>query len=144
VTSYLTVMDARQESAGWHSALATFSSPLAASDDVHETAGALTARALPRALTLAPVPALARVRIVWWYGLGALWLLDALLQAQPIMFTNAGLVGNVLLPAIQGQPSWIAGPMMWGAGIWADHSAAWNAVAVALELLIGCLLFAGW
>jgi hypothetical protein len=87
--------------------------------------------------------ALARVRVAWWYGLGVLWLVDALLQARPVMFTSIGLGDNALLPAAHGQSDWIAGPMLWGAGMWADHSIAWNAVAVAPKLLIGCLLFAG-
>jgi hypothetical protein len=144
MTSYLTVTDARQESASRGSAVSTLTSPLATSNCVHEGADPLPARALP----LAPEPtlalALAQTRVVWWYGLGALWFLDALLQAQPIMFTNAGLVGNVLLPAVQGQPGWIANPMMWGAGVWASHSVTWNAGAVALQLLIAGLLLFGW
>ncbi len=89
------------------------------------------------------VVALARLRALWWYGLGGLWLLDALLQAQPSMFTPAGLVGNSLLPAAQGQPDWIASPMLWGAGIWERNAAAWNAAAVILELLIGFLIVSG-
>jgi hypothetical protein len=87
--------------------------------------------------------ALARVRVVWWYSLAGLWILDALLQAQPSMFTTAGMVDNVLLPAAQGQPAWIGIPMLWAVGIWARHPAAWNAVAVGLELLAGCLLLVG-
>jgi hypothetical protein len=75
--------------------------------------------------------------------LGGLWILDALLQAQPSMFTTAGLVGNVLLPTAQGQPSWIAAPVLWGAEVWASHAAAWNTAAVILELLIGCLILVG-
>jgi hypothetical protein len=87
--------------------------------------------------------ALARVRIVWWYSLGGLWILDALLQAQPIMFTTMGLAGNVVLPAAQGQPHWIAAPMLWAIGVWERHPAAWNGAAVGLELLTGGLLLVG-
>jgi hypothetical protein len=89
------------------------------------------------------VAALARLRAIWWYGLGGLWIIDALLQAQPSMFTATGLPALVLLPAAQGQPSWIAGPMLWGAELWASHAVAWNAVAVILEALIGCLILVG-
>lgn len=87
--------------------------------------------------------ALSQLRTMWRYGLGGLWILDALLQAQPSMFSTAGMVGNVLLPAAQGQPGWIAGPMTWGAALWAAHAAIWNSAAVALELLLGCLILIG-
>lgn len=89
------------------------------------------------------VEALAQLRAMWWYGLGGLWVLDAVLQAQPSMFSATGMVGNVVLPAAQGQPGWIAGPMLWGAGIWVSHAAAWNVAAVTLESLIGFLLLGG-
>jgi hypothetical protein len=91
----------------------------------------------------ADIAALARLRLIWRYALGGLWLLDALLQAQPRMFSAAGLPTMVVLPAAQGQPGWIAGPMLWGAEVWASHAAAWNAAAVALEALIGCLILTG-
>jgi hypothetical protein len=83
------------------------------------------------------------VRTTWWYGLGALWLLDGLLQAQPSMFSATGLAGNVLLPAATGQPTWIAIPMTWGIQLWQRAPALWNAVAVLLELTIGGLLLTG-
>ncbi len=86
------------------------------------------------------VETLARVRVVWWYSLGGLWILDALLQAQPSMFSTAGLAGSVVLPAAQGQPNWIAVPMLWGIGVWERHPVAWNGAAIGLELLIGCFL----
>jgi hypothetical protein len=92
------------------------------------------------------VEALARthiVRAVWWYSLGGLWILDALLQAQPIMFTTMGLAGNVVLPAAQGQPGWIADPMLRGISVWERHPIAWNGAAVGLELLIGGFLLVG-
>jgi hypothetical protein len=89
------------------------------------------------------VEVLAQLRAIWWYALGSLWILDGLLQAQPSMFTPSGLVGNVLVPAAQGQPGWIAGPMIWGSGLWASHAAFWNAAVVVLELVIGCFMLVG-
>jgi hypothetical protein len=86
---------------------------------------------------------LARVRTLWWYGLGALWIIDGLLQAQPSMFAENGLVGSVLLPAATGQPAWIAVPMSWGIQLWQRAPALWNGSAVLLELAIGGLLLAG-
>lgn len=85
----------------------------------------------------------ARVRTIWWYGLGALWLVAALLQAQPIMFSSTGLAYNVLLPATAGQPGWIAAPMQWGIELWQAAPAFWNTGAVVLEAVIAPLLLMG-
>ena len=94
------------------------------------------------AVDAAHVEAMARTRAVWWYSLGGLWILDALLQAQPIMFAG-GVVNIVVLPAAQGQPAWVAVPMQWGMRVWAQHPVWWNAAAVSLELLIGGLVLLG-
>lgn len=105
---------------------------------------AATATAVDAAVSdTAAATALERLHTIWWYGLGGLWLLNAMLQAQPSMFTATGMLGNVLLPASQGQPAWIAGPMGWGAEVWASHAAAWNTAAVLLEALLGCLILLG-
>jgi hypothetical protein len=117
-------------------------------DDVAASpdAQALTQVDRPAAAEAGPVrhvEALTQLRDIWWYALGSLWIVDGLLQAQPSMFTPTGLVGNVLVPAAQGQPSWISGPMLWGSGLWVSHAALWNSAAVALELSIGCLILVG-
>lgn len=91
----------------------------------------------------ANVAALARVRMIWWYGLGVLWIVNALLQAQPAMFTTS-FVSNVLAPAAVGQPAWIAVPMIGGMQLWERAPVLWNVAAVALELLIGALLLVGY
>ncbi|HEX6544273.1 MAG TPA: hypothetical protein VF040_21130 [Ktedonobacterales bacterium] len=85
----------------------------------------------------------ARVHRLWWYGLGILWIMDALLQAQPVMFTTS-FVSNVLAPAAAGQPAWIAIPMMGGMQLWEQAPVLWNLGAIGVELLIGCLLLAGY
>lgn len=89
-----------------------------------------------------PLLVLAQLRGAWWYGLGGLWIVDALLQAQPSMFT-AALVSNVLEPAQFGQPGWIATPIGWCIQLWQGHPALVNGGVVGLELLIGVLLLAG-
>lgn len=86
---------------------------------------------------------LARVHMLWWYGLGILWIVDALLQAQPIMFTTS-FISNVLAPAAAGQPAWIATPMIGGMRLWEQAPVLWNVGAIGVELLIGCLLLAGY
>ena len=91
---------------------------------------------------VANVAALARVRMIWWYGLGVLWVVNALLQAQPAMFTTS-FVSNVLAPAAVGQPAWIAVPMIGGMQLWERAPVLWNVAAIGIELLIGCLLLVG-
>lgn len=91
----------------------------------------------------ADVAALARVRMFWWYGLGILWIVNALLQAQPAMFTTS-FVRGVLAPAAIGQPAWISAPMMDGMQLWERAPVLWNMAAVSLELLIGALLLVGY
>ncbi len=108
----------------------------------HATSQALAAP--PQAALAATASgALDRLRTVWWIGLGGLWVLDGLLQAQPLMFRPSGLTGNVVLPATDGQPGWISAPMLWGVQLWDAHPALWNGATVALELLIGLLLLLG-
>ncbi len=72
-----------------------------------------------------------------------LWIVNALLQAQPAMFTTS-FVSNVLAPAAVGQPAWIAVPMIGGMQLWERAPVLWNVAAVALELLIGALLLVGY
>ena len=80
----------------------------------------------------ADVAALARVRMFWWYGLGILWIVNALLQAQPAMFTTS-FVRGVLAPAAIGQPAWISAPMMDGMQLWERAPVLWNMAAVSLS-----------
>jgi hypothetical protein len=115
---------------------------VAASPNAHELAQ-VDRPAAPEAGPVRHVEALSQLRAIWWFALGGLWIVDGLLQAQPGMFTPTGLLGNALLPAAQGQPSWIAGPMLWGSGLWAGHATFWNAAVVILELSIGCLILVG-
>jgi hypothetical protein len=80
-----------------------------------------------------------RARLIMQKGLGALWLLDGLLQLQPGMFTMA-MLHNVMQPLAQGQPGWVQQALAWAIGIMTPHVAAWNLAIVVVQLAIGVLL----
>jgi hypothetical protein len=71
--------------------------------------------------------------------LGGIWLLDAALQAQPVMFSadwwRADLAGSAM-----GEPGWVAHPILWASGLVAAHVGPWNALFVAVQALIGLAL----
>jgi hypothetical protein len=69
-------------------------------------------------------------------ALGALWLLDGLLQLQPRMFTHAFL-SEVILPASSGQPPFVARPMLWAAHLASPQIALWNGLFAAVQIAIG-------
>lgn len=81
----------------------------------------------------------ARSRTILWVGLGLLWLLDGLLQAQPAMFTPL-FVQQVLQPAAQGQPTWFAALLQTSTTLWQQQAVLANAAAVFIQLAIGFLL----
>lgn len=68
-------------------------------------------------------------------ALGALWLLDAILQAQPVMFTGA--FPRMLAESAAGNPALVAQPISWSAGLIAQHAMASNALFVAIQFLLG-------
>ncbi len=68
--------------------------------------------------------------------LGILWLLDGVLQLQPFMF-GSGFAGQVLAPAGDGQPGWVAAGVHWMAGLVGAHPALWNAVFAIIQLALG-------
>jgi hypothetical protein len=68
-------------------------------------------------------------------ALGALWLFDAVLQAQSIMFTRA--FGHMLADSAPGNPALVAHPISWSASLIAQHGMATNAVFAAIQLLLG-------
>jgi hypothetical protein len=69
-------------------------------------------------------------------ALGLLWLIDGLLQAQPFMFTR-GFATQVIAPAAQGQPGFVAAPVDWASTVIAAHPVAWNAAFAGVQLLVG-------
>ena len=68
-------------------------------------------------------------------ALAAVWLLDGVLQCQPVMFTRA--FPPTLAAAAQGNPALIAGPITWSAHLVAQHVVAMNAVFAAFQVLLG-------
>lgn len=87
-----------------------------------------------RGARTAPMP-----RRILLYGLGALWLLDGLLQMQPGMFTM-DMISTVMQPAANGEPSWLTSLINWSIQLVTPHLVAFNWIVVALQLLIGTLL----
>jgi hypothetical protein len=69
-------------------------------------------------------------------ALGALWLLDGALQAQPFMFTR-DFATQVIAPSGHGQPGFVSAPVHWATTIIAAHPVAWNIPFAALQLLLG-------
>jgi len=75
-------------------------------------------------------------------ALGALWLLDGVLQLQPYMFTRSFSTG-VLAAAAGGQPVVVHGPVLWAAGLVGQHPAVWNSLFAVVQLALGVGLLLG-
>jgi len=69
-------------------------------------------------------------------ALGLLWLLDGALQLQPFML-GPGFATQVVAPAGDGQPQFVAGPLHWSASVIAAHPVAWDVPFASVQLLIG-------
>jgi hypothetical protein len=69
-------------------------------------------------------------------ALGLLWLLDGALQAQPFMFTS-GFATQVIAPAAQGQPGFVAAPVHWASTVIAADPVAWNVAFAGTQLVLG-------
>jgi hypothetical protein len=67
-------------------------------------------------------------------ALGALWLLDAILQYQEVMFTRS--FGQSLAATAAGNPAVLARPITWNAGLVGQHSMALNAVFASVQLVL--------
>jgi hypothetical protein len=66
--------------------------------------------------------------------LGAVWLLDAILQYQNFMFTKA--FGQMLAATAAGNPGVIARPITWSATIIEHHPVPTNAAFATIQLLL--------
>jgi hypothetical protein len=78
-----------------------------------------------------PIPA----RQVLTYGLGGLWLLDALLQFQPMMVTQ--FVSGMLTPLLKSQPAVVQRSLAVGIHLWGINPLLSNLLAAWLQLAIG-------
>lgn len=82
-----------------------------------------------------------RARDILIWGLGLLWIIDGLLQAQPLMVTQ--FVGLVLDPLKPHQIPSIEQVIHWGIQLWSLHPLAWNWLAVWVQILIGVGIILG-
>ena len=87
-----------------------------------------------RAVTTAGWPAPDARRRRLQLVLGALWLLDAILQYQPVMFTRA--FGQMLAAAAPGNPAVVGQPVIWDARLVGQHPMALNTAFATVQLLL--------
>lgn len=66
-------------------------------------------------------------------ALGALWLIDGVLQLKPAMFTQA-FIRHVILPNARSQPLWVSTAIQRTATIAGAHIVVRNALFAALQL----------
>jgi hypothetical protein len=69
-------------------------------------------------------------------ALGALWLLDGALQAQPFMFTRT-FATQLIAGVGQGQPGVVSGPVHLGSVVIAADPVLWNVLFAGIQLLLG-------
>ena len=67
-------------------------------------------------------------------ALGALWLLDAILQYQPVMFTRA--FSQMLAATAEGNPAFVSRPILWDAHLVGQHPVALNTTFATIQLLL--------
>jgi cytochrome oxidase Cu insertion factor (SCO1/SenC/PrrC family) len=82
-----------------------------------------------------------RARLVLRVSLGALWIVDGLLQAQPGM--PASFIQRTLVPMLDSAPSWLAAPVDPLARLWLQHPVAADAVTVWLQIGLGIAVLVG-
>jgi hypothetical protein len=74
--------------------------------------------------------------------LGALWLIDGLLQVQPQMWTM-NMVNGVMKPMLQGQPAGIEGSLQWIVQVTTQNLFLVNLLICVVQILIGLILLIG-
>jgi hypothetical protein len=80
-------------------------------------------------------PAAPDVRRALQLGLAAIWLLDGVLQYQPVMYTKA--FGRMLSGTSAGNPGVIARPISWNATLVDHHLVLVNTIFATIQLLLG-------
>ena len=68
-------------------------------------------------------------------ALAGIWLFDAMLQFQPVMFGHG--FGQMLVGGAHGNPAIVARPVSWSAAFIDHHVAVLNAVFAAIQVLLG-------
>jgi hypothetical protein len=68
-------------------------------------------------------------------GLAGIWLLDGVLQSQPVMFGRS--FSQMLTASAAGSPVVVSGPVHWVAGIVAQQPTATNIVFATLQVALG-------
>jgi hypothetical protein len=68
-------------------------------------------------------------------ALGAIWLLDAILQFQAFMFTRA--FAPMLAASAVGNPAILARPILWSASLIGQHAVAANMAFACIQLALG-------
>lgn len=74
-------------------------------------------------------------------GLSGFWLLDGILQAQPLMATS--FASDLMAPTLQGQPSWLHGMLSLGIGAWNSHPISADILVIWLQISVGLLIAFG-
>ncbi|NMP21312.1 hypothetical protein [Sulfobacillus harzensis] len=80
-------------------------------------------------------------RTILAVGLAGLWILDGLLQAQPLMAT--AFISELVAPAAQEQPRILYELMHFGMHIWNQHPISWDIVAIWVQIGIGLAILLG-
>ena len=81
------------------------------------------------------VPVASDLRRKLQLALAGIWLVDAMLQFQPVMFGHG--FGRMLAASAAGNPAIVARPVSWSAAFIDHHVAVLNAIFAAIQVLLG-------
>lgn len=82
-----------------------------------------------------------RSRTLLLAGLAILWIVDGLLQAQPLMVT--AFTSVIMAPLLPHQPGIVDSLLRLGMHVWQAHPISWDVGAVWLQIGIGSLILFG-